>query len=232
MDRQIIILLDDITDEQGIVHKKYVEGPSCMGAGEVMAVVADWKPEESLRALAHDLIPTLNDVFNPLTREKLEAFHRHMAQWKTEKEVATPKNLPPNFSAKGYSWRESACGGTVATVGRRCVLFKRELCYLLDQVVAMKVIATATYMVYMEDDPSPHAKPSDVLLERSSIPDLSVNPTVHSLTGATSHTYLSQSRDENGTLIHDHMEGVVYGSTNPAPTDYGQSNRSGQEPSA
>jgi hypothetical protein len=183
-----------------------------MGAGEVMAVVADWDPEGSLRTLAHDLTPTLNDVFNPLTREKLEAFHRHMAQWKIEKVVATPENLPPKFSAEGYSWRESACCGTVATVGPRCVLLKRELRYhQYDQVVAMKVIATATYMVYMED--------GDVSLERSSIPDLSLNPTFHSLTGATSHTYLSKSRDENGTLFHVHMDGVVYGSTNPAPTD-------------
>jgi hypothetical protein len=108
MDKQIIIPLGDNTDEQGIVRKTYVEGPSCMGAGEMMAVVAEWNPEGSLRALAHDLTPTLNDVFIPLTREKLEAFHRHMAQWKTEKEVATPENLPPKFSAEGYSWRESA----------------------------------------------------------------------------------------------------------------------------
>lgn len=190
-----------------------------MGAGEVMAVSAEWNPEELLRALAHDLTPTPNDVFNPLTREKVEAFHRHMAQWKTEpKEVATPKNLPPKFSAKGYSWRESACGGTVATVGRRCVLLTRELCYLLDQVVAMKVIATATYMVYMEEDPSPDANPSDVSLERSSIPDLSVCPTVHSLTGATSHTGMIRPDDEIRNLMP--IETVVYPHADSARTDH------------
>jgi hypothetical protein len=82
----------------------------------------------------------------------------------------------------------------------------------------MKVIATATYMVYMEDDPSPDANPSDVSLERSSIPDLSVCPTVHSLTGATSHTGMIRPDDEIRNLKS--IETVVYPHADSARTDH------------
>lgn len=175
-------------------------------------------------ALAPAMATNSNDHEIGASTHRELTFQEHIAGKVELQQIAPPKNLP-GFPVEGYTWWAGSC----VPVGRRFVLLRRELRSRSEGMVALRL----SYSMYREDDPPTDPERLFPLSEPSGLSGASTIRTESSLgeARATSvQTGTTQSMNDIRNLMD--VNGVVYGSTNPAPPDYGQSNQSGQEPSA